>query len=157
MKMISRVALALALLAATVGTTTLQADTFDRVAPHLVASGDPTIRVMNNHGRSVMVYVVDYKNHRHLLGRVGRSELKDLQIPSRLVWGTRRVQLKVYPVQPSLGLGETTLLGLGDPTAFSFEPAGIKTREFFSIQSDQVIVLNLEADLTRSLAGIVSS
>ena len=149
MKMISRVALALALLAATVGTTTLQADTFDRVAPHLVASGDPTVRVMNNHGRSVMVYVVDYKNHRHLLGRVGRSELKDLQIPSRLVWGTRRVQLKVYPVQP--------ILGLGVATAFSFEPAGIKTREFFSIQSDQVIVLNLEADLTRSLAGIVSS
>ena len=39
MKMISRVALALALLAATVGTTTLQADTFDRVAPRVVASG----------------------------------------------------------------------------------------------------------------------
>ncbi len=37
MKMISRVALALALLAATVGTTTLQADTFDRVAPRGVA------------------------------------------------------------------------------------------------------------------------
>ena len=140
-KMISRVALALALLAATVGTTTLQADTFDRVA-------DPTVRVMNNHGRSVWVYVVDYKNHRHLLGRVGPSELKDLQIPSGLVWGTRRVQLKVYPVQPKLGLGETT--------AFSFEPVGIKTREFFSVQSDQVIALYLEADLTRSLADIVS-
>ena len=37
MKMISRAALALALLAATVGTTTLQADTFDRVAPRGVA------------------------------------------------------------------------------------------------------------------------
>ncbi len=35
--MISRAALALALLAATVGTTTLQADTFDRVAPRGVA------------------------------------------------------------------------------------------------------------------------
>ncbi len=145
MKMISRVALALALLAATVGTTTLQADTFDRVAPHLVASGDPTIRVMNNHGRDVMVYVVDYKNHRHLLGRVGRSELKDLQIPSRLVWGTRTVQLKVYPVQPMPSLSKT-----------SAEPAGIKTREFFSIQSFGVIELYLEADLTRSRAGIVS-
>ncbi len=139
MKMISRVALALALLAATVGTTTLQADTFDRVAP-------PRVRVMNNHGRDVMVYVVDYKNHRHLLGRVGPSELKDLQIPSDLVWGTRTVQLKVYPVQGMLGLGET-----------SFEPAGVKTREFFSVRSDQVIELYLEPDLTRSLAGIVSS
>ena len=137
-KMISRVALALALLAAAVGTTTLQADTFDRVA-------DPTVRVINNHGHAVRVYVVDYKNHRHLLGRVGRSELKDLQIPSRLVWGTRRVQLEVHPVQPMLGLGEP-----------SFEPAGIKTREFFSVQSDQVIVLYLEPDLTRSRAGIVS-
>ena len=32
------------------------------------------------------------------------------------------VPRKVYPVQP--------MLGLGDTTAFSFEPAGIKTREF---------------------------
>ena len=125
MKMISRVALALALLAATVGTTTLQADTFDRVAP-------PTVRVMNNHGHDVVVYVVDSDHHRHWLGRVGRSELKDLQIPSRLVWGTRTVQLEVYPAQQILGLSET-----------SFETDGIKTREFFSIQSDQVIVLHL--------------
>ena len=138
MKMISRVALALALLAVTVGTTTLQADTFDRVV-------DPTVRVTNNHGREVRVYVVDSNHHRHLLGKVGRYELKDLQIPSRLVWGTRTIQLKVYPVQPMLGLGEP-----------SFEPAGIKTREFFSVQSDQVIVLYLEPDLTRSRAGIVS-
>ena len=144
-KMISRVALALALLAAAVGTTTLQADTFDRVAPHLVTSGDPTVRVINNHGRDVMVYVVDYKNHRHLLGRVGRSKVKDLQIPSRLVRGTRTVQLKVYPALRISGLSET-----------AFENAGIKTRKFFSIQSDQVIVLDLEADLTRSRAGIVS-
>ncbi len=143
--MISRVALALALLAAMVGTTTLQADTFDRVAPHLVASGDPTVRVMNNHGREVRVYVVDYKNHRHLLGRVRPSEVKDLQIPSRLVRGTRTIQLKVYPVTPLPGLGQT-----------SFEPAGIKTREFFSLRSDQVIRLYLETDLTRSMAGIVS-
>ena len=146
MKMISRVALALALLAATLGTTTLQADTFDRVAPYLVTSGDPTVRVTNNHGHEVLVYVVDSNHHRHLLGRVGRSELKDLQIPSRLVWGIRTIQLQVYPAQQIRGLSET-----------SFETDGIKTREFFSIQSDQVIVLNLEADLTRSLAGIVSS
>ena len=137
--MISRVALALALLVATVGTTTLQADTFDRVA-------DPTVRVINNHGRDVMVYVVDYKNHRHLLGRVGRSKVKDLQIPLRLVLGTRTVQLKVYPALRISGLSET-----------AFENAGIKTRKFFSIQSDQVIVLDLEADLTRSRVGIVSS
>ena len=52
--------------------------------------------------------MVDFKNHRHLLGTVGRSELKDLQIPSRLVWGTRTVQLKVYPILPRPGLGETT-------------------------------------------------
>ncbi len=150
MKTISRGALALALLAATVGTTTLQADTFDRVAPRVVASGaegDPTVRVMNNHGREVKVYVVDYKNHRHLLGRVGPSELKDLQIPSGLVWGTRRVQLEVYPVQVQ------PIPGLSQPW---FEPAGIKTREL-SVRSDQVIELYLEADLTRSRAGIVSS
>ena len=139
MKMISRVALALALLAATGGTTTLQADTFDRVAP-------PTVRVMNNHGRDVMVYVVDSDHHRHLLGRVGRSELKDLQLPPRLVWGTHTVQLKVYPVLP-------TRRG---PTYTSFEPAGIKTRGLFSIRSDQVIELNLERTLAGSRAAIVS-
>ena len=150
-KMISRVALALALLAATVGTTTLQADTFDRVAPRGVASdaeGDPTVRVMNNHRRSVLVWVVDSDNHRHWLGRVGPSKFKDLQIPSHVVRRTGTVQLKVYPVLPRPALGETT--------AFSFKPFGIKTQRF-SIQSDQVIELYLEADLTRSLAGIVSS
>ena len=132
MKMISRVALALALLAATVGTV-------DRVAP-------PTVRVINNHGRDVMVYVVDSDHHRHLLGRVGRSELKDLQLPPRLVWGTHTVQLKVYPVLP-------TRRG---PTYTSFEPAGIKTRGLFSIRSDQVIELNLERTLAGSRAAIVS-
>ena len=159
MKMISRVALALALMAATVGTTTLQADTFDRVAPRGVASGaegDPAVRVMNNHGRWVRVYlitpntqlhgfVVDSDHHRHLLGSVGPSKLKDLQIPSGLVRGIGTVQLKVYPVLTRPSLGYT-----------SFKPAGIKTR-WFSIQSDQVIEFHLERTLARSLAGIVSS
>ncbi len=135
-KMISRVALALALLAATVGTTTLQADTFDRVAPR-------TVRVVNNHRHQVRVYVVDSNNRIQWLGRVGRSKVKDLQIPSGLIRGT--VQLKVYPVVYSQGLGIS-----------AFEPAGIKTR-VLSVQSDQVIVFYLEPDLTRSRVGIVSS
>ena len=142
-KMISRVALALALLAATVGTATLQADTLDRVAPHVVASGDPTVRVVNNHRHQVRVYVVDSNNRLQWLGRVGRSKVKDLQIPSGLIRGT--VQLKVYPVVYSQGLGIS-----------AFEPAGIKTR-VLSVQSDQVIVLYLEPDLTRSTVDIVSS
>ena len=135
MKMISRVALALALLAATVGTTTLQADTFDRVAP-------PTVRVVNNHRHQVRVYVVDSNNRLQWLGRVGRSKVKDLQIPSGLIRGT--VQLKVYPVHNhSLATS-------------AFEPVGIKTR-VLSVQSDQVIVFYLEPDLTRSRVGMVSS
>ena len=144
-KMISRVALASALLVATIGTTTLHADTFDRVAPPVVASGaegGPTVRVTNNHGRHVRVYVVDADHRRHLLGSVGPSKLKALQIPTGLLRGTGKVQLKVYPVLPPLRLGVS-----------SFEPAGIKTREF-SIQSGQVIELYLKADLTRSLFGI---
>ncbi len=138
MKMISRVALALALLAATVGTTTLQADTFDRVAP-------PTVRVVNNHRHPVRVYVVDSDNRRRLLGRVSPSKVKDLQIPKGMVRGTGTVQLKVYPILPSGRLG-----------ASAFEPAGIKTREL-SVQSDQVIELHLKRDLTRSAVSIVSS
>ena len=134
-KMISRAALALALLAATVGTTTLQADTFDRVAP-------PTVRVVNNHRHQVRVYVVDSNNRLQWLGRVGRSKVKDLQIPSGLIRGT--VQIKVYPVDNhSLATS-------------AFEPVGIKTR-VLSVQSDQVVVFYLEPDLTRSRVGIVSS
>ena len=134
-KMISRAALALALLAATVGTTTLQADTFDRVAP-------PTVRVVNNHRHQVRVYMVDSNDRLQWLGRVGRSKVKDLQIPSGLIRGT--VQLKVYPVyNHSLATS-------------AFEPAGIKTR-VLSVQSDRVVVFYLEPDLTRSRVGIVSS
>ena len=148
MKMISRVAFALALLVAAVGTTTLHADTLDRFSPPVVASGaveGPTVRVMNNHGRNVSVYVVDSDDRRHLLGRVGRSSIKELQIPSGLVREIGTVQLKVYPVLPAPGLGVS-----------GFEPAGIKTREL-SVRSDQVIELYLEADLTRSLVGISPS
>ncbi len=148
MKMISRVALASALLLATVVTTTLHADTFDRVASRVVASSaeaGPTVRVINNHLRRVSVYVVDSDNRRRLLGRVSPSGVKDLQIPKGLVRGTGTVQLKVYPVLPAPGPGVTV-----------FEPAGIKTREF-SVQSDQVIQLYLDRDLTRSVVGIVPS
>ena len=134
-KMISRAALALALLAATVGTTTLQADTFDRVAP-------PTVRVVNNHRHQVRVYVVDSNNRLQWLGRVGRSKVKDLQIPSGLIRGT--VQIKVYPVDNH------------SLVTSAFEPVGIKTR-VLSVQSDQVVVFYLEPDLTRSRVGIVSS
>ena len=148
-KMISRVALASALLVATVGTTTLHADTFDRVAPRVVASGaegGPTVRVTNNYGRHVKVYVVDSNNRRHLLGRVSHSRVKELEIPAGLVRGIGTIQLKVYPVLPAQHIPGVTV----------FDPAGIETGEF-SIQSDQVIELYLEADLKRSLVGIVPS
>ena len=145
-QMISRVALALALLVATVGAATLQADTLDRVAPQVAASGaegGPTVRVMNNHVRRVKVFAIDSNNRRRLLGRVSPSRVKDLQIPEGLVRDTGTVQLKVYPILPSGRIG-----------ASAFEPAGIKTREL-SVQSDQVIHLYLKRDLTTSVVGIV--
>ena len=154
-KMISRIAPALALLAATVATTTLHADTLDRVAPWVVSSGaeeGPTVRVMNNHRRQVRVYVVDSNNRLHLLGRVDRSEFKNLQIPAGLARGTGTVQLKVFPVLPIV----RSSLGLGLFGGKAFDPAGVKTR-VISVQSDQVIKLYLEPDLTRSKVGIVSS
>ena len=146
-KMISHIVPALALLVATVATATLHADTLDRVAPRVVASGaeGPTVRVTNNHGREVKVYVVDSHNRRHLLGRVGRSQIKDLEIPAGWARGTGTVQLKVYPVLPPR-------TGLADSP---FEPAGIKTR-ILSVQSDQMIVLYLEPELTFSRVGITS-
>ena len=126
-KMISRVAPALALVA-TVGTTTLHADTFDRVATQVVASaaeGGPTVRVTNKFYANVRVYVVDSDNRRHLLGSVSPSRVKDLQIPAGLVRGTGTVQLRIHPVLPAPGLGVS-----------GFEPVGIKTKEL-SVQSDQ--------------------
>ena len=166
-KMISRIVPALALLAATAVTTTLRADTLDRVATRVVASSadaGPTVRVMNNYGHEVRVYVVDRNNRRHLLGRLDGSEFKNLQIPAGLARGDGTVQLRVYPVLPRPGLalglgvfgvsahaGENRILGkqLG-------EPVGIKTR-VLSVRSDQVIELYLEPDLSRSKVGIVSS
>ncbi len=147
-KMITRVAFALALLVATMGTTTLNAATVDRVAPQAVVSGaeeGPTVRVINNHGRNVIVYAVDSDNRRHLLGRVGPAKIKELQIPSGLVRETDTVQLKVLPALGAPGLDAT-----------AFEPPGIKTSEF-SVRSDQVIEFFLEPDLTRSVVGIASS
>ena len=155
MKMISRIAPALALLVATVATTTLHADTLDRVAPWVVASGaegGPTVRVMNDHRRQVRVYVVDSNNRLHLLGRVDRSEFRNLQIPAGLARGTDTVQLKVFPVLPIV----RSSLGLGLFGGQAFDPAGVKTI-VISVQSDQVIELHLEPDLTRSKVGIVSS
>ncbi len=126
----------------------MHADTLESIAPPVVTSGaeaGPTVHVMNNYGRQVSVYVVDSHNHSHLLGRVGRSQFKNLPIPAGLARGTGTVQLKVYPLllQPGLGVS-------------AFEPAGIKTR-VLSVQSDQAIVLYLEPDLTRSTVGILSS
>ena len=146
--MISRIAPALALLVATVATTSLHADTLDRVAPRVVASGaeaGPTVHVMNNHHRQVSVYVVDSHNRLRLLGRVGNSKFKNLPIRAGLARGNGTVQLKIYPVLPVFGLGMSV-----------FEPAGIQTR-VLSVQSDQVIKLSLEPDLKRSRVGIVSS
>ena len=157
MKMISRIVPALALLVATIATTTLHADTLDRVTPRVVASGEergPTVRVMNNNHHAVRVYVVDSDNRRHLLGRVGRSQFKNLEIPAGLVRGTGTVQLKVYPV-----LWAASVLSELQPLHRrngAFQSTGIKTR-VLSVQSDQVIVLYLEPDLTRSRVGIVSS
>ena len=155
-KMISRIVPALALLVATIATTTLHADTLDRVDTRVVASGaegGPTVSVLNNHDRLVRVYVVDSDNRLHLLGRVGRSRFKSLQIPAGLVRGTGTVQLKVYPgVLPNY----RSSLSLGLFAVNQFEPAGIKTR-VLSVQSDQVIVLHLEPNLACSKVGIVSS
>ncbi len=149
MKMISRIALALALLVVTVGTTTLQADTFDRVAPRVAAFGaeaGPTVRVMNNYVRhDVRVYVVDSDNRRHLLGRVGPTSNKELQIPAAFVREAGTVQLEVYPVLPAIRRGWS-----------AFEAVGITTKDL-SVQSDQVIYLYLKPDLRTSVVDIVSS
>ncbi len=153
--MILRIAPALALLAATIATTTLHADTLDRVDTRVVASGadgGPTVSVLNNHDRLVRVYVVDSDNRLHLLGRVGRSKFKNLQIPAGLARGTGTVQLKVYPVLPIV----RSSLGLGLFGGSAFDPAGVKTG-VLSVQSDQVIVLHLEPNLACSKVGIVSS
>ena len=147
-RMISRIAAALALLMVAVGTPTLHADTLGRVAPRVVAfaaEGGATVRVTNNYGGHVRVYLVDSDNRRHLLGAVSHSRVETLQIPAGLVRGIGTIQLKVYPITAPPGIGVS-----------GFEPAGIKTREF-SVQSDQLIQIYLEPELAKSVIYIVSS
>lgn len=141
----------MALLVTTLGTTTLHADTLDRVSPSMVASSgaepDPTVKVMNNHGRQVSVYVVDADNRHHLLGRVDAARSVDLQIPTGLTQGMATVHFKIYPV------GEDVGVGLGVTVS---EPDGVKTRGL-TIRTNQLVVLYLDPDLTRSRVGIASS
>ena len=149
MKMISRIAAAMALLVVGVGTTTLHADTFDRAATQVVAFAaetGQTVLVVNDYVRhDVRVYAVDSDNRTHLLGRVGPSRIAELQLPAGLVRETDTVKLKVYPILPSLRLGTS-----------AFEPVGVTTRDI-SVQSDQVIYLYLKPDLTTSMVSVVSS
>ena len=145
MKMISRMTPALVLLAATVATTTLQADTIDRVTPEVVAAEGATISVMNNHGYQVEVYLVDSSDERYLLGRVDNLTFKKLEIPAELAVGTEGVRIKVYPVLPKAGLD----LGLGLFGADVVEATAVKTAAF-SLREGHEIELFLEPTLARS-------
>jgi len=152
MKMIIRIAPALALLAATAATTTLQAETLDPVAPEVVAADGATISVMNNHGYQVEVYLVDSSDERYLLGRVDDGRFENLEVPAELTLGTEGVRIKIYPVLPKPGLE----LGLGLFGESDIEATAVKTAAF-SLRSGHVIDLFLEPTLSNSRISIASS
>ena len=154
MKMISRMAPALALLAASAAATTLNADTIDRDGPRALAfeaEDGATVSIMNNHGYQVVVYLVDSSDRRHLLGTVDDEEFKSLTVPAHLSSGTEAVRIKIYPVLPRPGLD----LGLG-LFGENENAVAVKTAPF-ALRPDHVIQLFLEPNLTRSRIGIASS
>jgi hypothetical protein len=144
-KQISRIATASALVLAAMGTTTLRADIVDDIDPAVTASTTEnavSVRIMNNHGDRVFVYVVD-EDRLYLLGTVGHGQLKTFEVPEAWVKGASTVQLKVYPRALEGGIGRS-----------AFDQSGIRTRAI-EVPSDRMIELLLEPNLSRSDLNIV--
>ena len=146
MRRIARIAPAIALFAAAIGATPLRADTTghtDKPTAASPAEEGPTVRVVNNYGAPVNIYVVGSDDRRHLLGRVGLSEFKSFQIASELTLAPGAVQLKVHPAGLPASLGTS-----------AFEPAGIKTGVLL-VAAGRVIEVWVDQVLTRTAVRVV--
>ena len=130
MKRMKRVALMMALLA--VSAVSVKA----AEVPAPVATS-PEVYVINNHGTDVRVFIEDADGKLHNLGRLGRGELKNIQVPEEIA--ARQFRIKVYPTAP-----------VWEPIADEF---GVKTNPL-DAQRDHMVTVWLEADLSQSLVEI---
>lgn len=130
MKRMKRVALMMALLA--VSAVSVQAA--EVPAPATVG---PDVYVINNHQTDVRLFIEDADGKLHNLGRLGRGELKNVQIPEAIA--AREFRIKVYPTGPVWS-------SISDDY-------GVKTNPLDSAR-DRTVMVWLEADLTQSLVEI---
>lgn len=131
-----RAALATALLA--MGATSVQAET---TGPAVTDGPSSTleVRVINNHGSAVRVYVEDAFGRMRSLGWVNRSDAKVLTVPARMTQGGA-VQIKVFSDEP-----------VWSPRAV---PDGVRTMPLNLKQGD-VVNFWVETNLTDSYLQIV--
>lgn len=130
MKRMKRVALMMALVA--VSAVSVQAA--EVPAPE---SMGPDVYVINNHRTDVRVFLEDADGNLHSLGRIGRGELKNIQVPEEIA--ARSFRIKVYPTAP-----------VWEPISDEY---GVKTNPL-DAGTDRMVTVWLEADLSQSLVEI---
>jgi len=129
MKTLSRLALSLSLIG--LAATSVEAAPPDDVGPSVV-------RVVNNYSAVVQVYAEDAHGHMHRLGRVGRGDLVEFDIPADIAADAYRI--KVYPHQPVWSQ--------------QYDDFGVKTNPL-DVGSDADVTVWVEPDLRRSIVETV--
>ena len=131
MKGMTRVALMMALVAATAGPISA-AQTGEPEARN-----DTEIYVVNNHLSAVRVFAEDAEGKLHSLGRIPRGQLRTIEVPADVA--AHDYRLKVFPIT-------TTWSAIADAS-------GIKTSPL-SNDRDRQVTMWLEADLAQSIVEI---
>ena len=124
-----RTALVLGLVA--FGATPLQAVEVDPT------EGAETLRVINNYGALIRVYVEDSQGRLHRLGRVAQGHLKQFEIPDQVAGQIFRI--KVYPAQPVWALQQ--------------DDFGVKTNPL-RLEGLSSVTLWVEPDLTKTMVEV---
>lgn len=105
MNRISRIAVLMTVLTAMAGVQAARAE-----APSMTDSDatSTTVRVLNNYGSAVRVFLKDSEGNSHLLGRVARAGLQTFEIPESLVKEGSNVEITAYPVGLISGVSPTS-------------------------------------------------
>ena len=107
-------------------------------AAEVEGPGDKTdVYVVNNHVTDVRVYLEDADGRLHNFGRIGRGELKNIDVPADIA--AREFRIKVFPTAP-----------VWSPIS---EDIGIKTNPLDS-QRDHQVTVWVEPDITQSVVEI---
>ena len=126
-----RVALMLGL--AALAATSLEATEIDQPTDDITSS----VRVVNNYGGLVRVYVEDSQGRLHKLGRLARGELKEFEIPEEILPGSFRI--RIVPSEPVWSLHQ--------------DDYAVKTNPI-DLEWDSEVTVWLEPDLRKSVVEI---